>query len=109
MLRPVPPADAWPPRSTVLPGQSTGATSLLKTASFDGNRRATAPEQLALLGRDHPLANQTIERLIKTLRSRGWNQLQISANQASNGQDGCAQESYGWDTNSGPAAPGFSP
>ena len=22
---------------------------------------------------------------------------------------GCAQESYGWDTNSGPAAPGFSP
>ena len=33
----------------------------------------------------------------------------ISANQASNRQDGCAQESYGWDTNSGPAAPGFSP
>ena len=35
--------------------------------------------------------------------------IRISANQASNGQDGCAQESYGWDTNSGPAAPGFSP
>ena len=47
---------------------------VLKPDLFDGNRRATAPKQLALLGRDHPLANQTIERLIKTLRSRGWNQ-----------------------------------
>ena len=35
--------------------------------------------------------------------------IQISANQASKGQDGCAVESYGWETKSGPAAPGFSP
>ena len=43
-------------------------------APVHGNRRTTAPEQLALLGRDHPLADQNIERVIKTLRSRGWNQ-----------------------------------
>ena len=62
------------PGGAVLPGQSTSATGLFKTASFDGNRRASPPEQLALPGRDHPLTDQTIERLIKNLRNRGWNQ-----------------------------------
>jgi len=35
---------------------------------------STPPDQFALLVRDHPLADKSIERLIKTLRSRGWNQ-----------------------------------